>query len=206
MRIGLIGMSGAGKTMLAQRLATEGYAHIDCDRLIAQQLEVTLQQSLPTFHSLGAWLDMPYTAGFAEREAQFMAYETEVMRSISQHLDQTDTEDLVVDMGGSSIYIEPAVLERLCQQLTIVYLAVSPQAHQAMLDEYLQRPRPIVWNGMYQRQPGETEIDALARCFPKLIATREQRYQALADYTIDYHQTYAHQPLHVFFNLIQGTA
>ena len=187
MRIGLIGMSGAGKTSLALKLAAAGYEHLDCDRLIAAKVSAALDRSLVTLDDLSAWLGFPYEAGFRDKEARYIACETAVLREIADRLARTSgqQQNLVVDMGGSAIYIGRAVFLRLRRLMTIVYLAVPREAHARMLQEYLRRPRPLIWRGQFRSKRGETHAAALARCYPQLIAFRERRYEALCDLRLD---------------------
>jgi shikimate kinase len=183
MRIGLIGMSGAGKTSWALKLAAAGFEHIDCDRLIAARLSAALDRPLATVDDLGAWLGFPYEAGFREKEARYIACEIAVLREIADELARTSgpEQNLVVDMGGSAIYAGKARLLKLRRLMRVIYLAVPREAHARMLQEYLRRPRPIIWRGRFRARRGETHTAALARCYPKLIAFRERRYEALCD-------------------------
>src|SRR5262245_4326769 len=107
MRIGLIGMSGAGKTSLALKLTAAGFEHIDCDRLIAARLSAALDRQLATVDDLGAWLGFPYEDGFRNKEARYMDCEIAVLREIADRLSRTSRheQNMVVDMGGSAIYI-----------------------------------------------------------------------------------------------------
>jgi shikimate kinase len=190
MRIGLIGMSGAGKTSWATKLAAAGFEHIDCDRRIADRLSAEVNQPIATFQELGEWLGFPYEPGFRAREARFMACEVAVLQGIVDELasgaDQADR--LVVDMGGSAIYADEPLFLQLRHVMKIVYLAITPDIHTQMLQEYMIRPRPIIWNGLFQRRPNETQTETLERCFPQLIIFRERQYEALCDVKIDYEQ------------------
>ena len=187
MRIGLIGMSGAGKTSLALKLAAAGFEHIDCDRLIAARLGAALDRPLATVDDLGAWLGFPYEAGFRDKEARYIGCEIAVLREIADRLSRTSDHEhsVVVDMGGSAIYIGKARFLKLRRLMTVVYLAVPRQAHERMLQEYLRRPRPIIWRGRFRPMRDEAHAAALARCYPKLIAFRERRYEALSDLRLD---------------------
>jgi shikimate kinase len=188
MRIGLIGMSGAGKTSWALKLAAAGFHHIDCDQQIAAKLSAALDIPLTTMDDLGVWLGYPYEAGFRDREARFLACEIAVLSEIADLLAQRGghTQNLVVDMGGSAIYAGKARFLQLRQLMTVVYLAVPREAHTRMLHEYLRRPRPLIWRGQFRSKRNEPHSAALARCYPKLIAFRERRYEALCDLRLDY--------------------
>jgi shikimate kinase len=187
MRIGLIGMSGAGKTSIALKLAAAGFEHIDCDRLIAAKLSVALGRPLATLDDLGAWLGFPYEVGFRDKEARYIACEIAVLREIADRLARTSghQQNLVVDMGGSAIYVGRARFLKLRRLITVVYLAVPREAHAQMLQEYLRRPRPIIWRGRFRSKRGESHTAALARCYPQLIAYRERHYEALCDLRLD---------------------
>jgi shikimate kinase len=187
MRIGLIGMSGAGKTSLALKLAAAGFEHVDCDRLIAARLSAAVDRPLATVDDLGAWLGFPYESGFRDKEACYMQCEIAVLHEIADRLARTNghEQNLVVDMGGSSIYIGKARFLKLRRLMTVVYLAVPREAHARMLQEYLRRPRPIIWRGRFRSRRGEAHAAALARCYPKLIAFRERRYEAFCDLRLD---------------------
>lgn len=188
MRIGLIGMSGAGKTSWATKLAAAGFEHIDCDRRIAVRLSAEVNQPITTFQELGEWLGFPYEPGFRAREARFMACEVAILQDIVDQLSQSadQTRDLVVDMGGSAIYTGESLFLQLRRLMTVVYLAITPDIHTQMLQEYMVRPRPIIWNGLFQRKPNETQTETLERCFSQLIIFRECQYEILCDVKIDY--------------------
>jgi shikimate kinase len=209
MRIGLIGMSGAGKTVWATKLAAAGFEHIDCDRLIAIRLGADLNRSLASLDEMGEWLGFPYQAGFRAREAQFLACELAVLQEVADSLSKTDhqLQNLVVDMGGSAIYAGKSMFLKLRRLMTIVYLAVAPDAHSQMLQEYMRRPRPIIWKNRFQSQPGETKDSTLARCFPQLIMFRERQYEAFCDLKLDY-QLHHRPDLQVedLLRLVQGQA
>jgi shikimate kinase len=187
MQIGLIGMSGAGKTSLALKLAAAGFEHIDCDRLIAAKLSAELDQPLVTVDDLGAWLGFPFEAGFRDKEARYLECEIAVLREIADRLAHANghEQNLVIDMSGSAIYIGKARFFKLRRLMTVVYLAVPREAHARMLQEYLRRPRPLIWRGHFRPVPGETQAAAFARCYPNLIAFRERRYEAFSDLQLD---------------------
>lgn len=187
MHIGLIGMSGAGKSYWAERLAEVGYQPLHCDALIAQRLSAQVGRSLVTVEDLGAWMGLPDSPGFREREAHYLALEGEVMAEIDGLLTgRGNGQPCVVDMTGSAIYVADGILSRLCSHLTTVYLSISPQVQAEMLAAYLDRPRPIIWDGCYRPHPQEATSATLARCYPALIAHRERHYARLADVTIPY--------------------
>ena len=186
MILALIGMSGAGKSMWASRLAAAGYEWLHCDELIAERLRASFDVGAGSVYDLGQWMGLPYEERYAEREALYLANEAAVLAAIADALASpaAPVRDVIVDLTGSAIYIDGAVLARLRASATIVYLAVAPELHGQMVREYLGNPRPLLWNGQYRPLPGEPPANALARCYPRLLAARERLYEQLADVTL----------------------
>ncbi|MBK9714117.1 MAG: hypothetical protein IPO81_22855 [Kouleothrix sp.] len=187
MILGLIGMSGAGKSSWAARLAAAGYTWLHCDELIAARLRVSHQVAAESVSDLGRWMGFPYDARYARHEALYLAYETEVLREIAAALAQSGDPGarLIVDMTGSAIYVDAEVLRSIRRAATIVYLAISPDRQQQMVQDYLASPRPIVWHGLFRPRPQEEPAAALARCYPDLLAARASEYAELSDITFE---------------------
>lgn len=183
--IGLIGMSGAGKSAWASRLADAGFTWIHCDELIADRLRAEYELGAGSVYDLGDWMGLPYEPRYAAREALYLAHETAVLRELAATLaGQPPATQIVIDTTGSAIYADPAVLGRIRQIATLIYLAVAPDQHAQLVAAYQARPRPVIWGGHYQPQPGEPPEAALARCYPLLLAERERQYARLAHATL----------------------
>lgn len=185
MIIGLIGMSGVGKSTWAARLAGAGFVHHDCDALIARRLAKWTGRTEATVDELGAWMGYPYEPGFAEREAAYLAAEATVLREIVDHLaNLPHARRHVIDMSGSAIYVDPPILVDLRQIATIVYLEAAPDRRAALLAAYTRTPRPVIWRDHYRPHPGEEPAGALTRCYPHLIASREAHYRSFSHLTL----------------------
>jgi shikimate kinase len=187
MRIGLVGMSRVGKTYWATKLAGIGFKCIHCDDMIAAHLAAELGRPV-SFDGLNRWLGLPHESGFKEREATFLTFEAQTLHTILSDLSQVEdpSRDLVVDMSGSAIYAGVGVFRKLRQFIAIVYLALTPDVHQRMFDEYARRPRAVIWKGQFQRDAGDTQLSALKACYPRLIAFREGLYEEYCDVKMDY--------------------
>jgi shikimate kinase len=185
--IGLIGMSGAGKSSWASKLAAAGFTWLHCDELIADRLRASFAIGARSVHDLGNWMGFPYDARYAEREAIYLASETEVLGTIAEDIAQSryTSTNLIIDLTGSAIYVDREILNRIRQFATIVYLAVSPKRHDQMVQDYITNPRPLVWNGFYRPLPHEDPAAALARCYPHLLADRERQYAEISDIKLD---------------------
>jgi shikimate kinase len=186
MIIGLLGMSGAGKSSWAARLAEAGYTWLHCDELIAARISSSDEIGAGTVYDLGTWMGLPSDTRYPAREAIYLEHETAVLHTIADAFEQDGAapERAILDLTGSAIYADAAVLARVRELATIVYLAVSPARHAEMVQEYIANPRPLLWRGLYQPLPGEPPRDALARCYPTLLETRAALYTRLAHVTL----------------------
>lgn len=188
-RLGFLGMSTVGKTHWAIRLAREaGYQHFDCDGILNERLRAELGLSSAEMEAVGRWMGFPYEPGYAEREALYLARERAVLEEGLAQATQATASDqpIVIDMGGSAIYAGGQFFEQLRRSLTLVYLTVAPAVHEEMLREYTAQPRPLVWNGQFRQEAGESHKAALARCYLELLTAREALYATYSDMTLDY--------------------
>jgi len=179
--IALVGMSGVGKSTWAARFHAAGYRHIDCDALIADELARCYQRPFADLVAVGGWMGMPDAPQFAAREQAYLTAEARVLASALAALDHQPT---VIDCTGSVVYLPESVLQALRQRTTVVHLAEDAASAHRRIAGYLAAPRPIVWAGAYQPQPGETRDQAIARCFAELVLWRVARYEALCHHTI----------------------
>lgn len=182
----LIGFSGCGKSHLARRLAAaHGYRNIECDHLIEEKLEPSLPDVPAGTVRVAAWLGQPYDLGFPGRQQRYFFAEQEVLGEVTNELESVPPSvPTVIDTTGSVIYIDHGLLERLRVISTIVYLKISADDEQAMFEQYLSDPKPVVWQNIFQPQPDEPPADALRRCYPLLIAQRSGLYESLADVVV----------------------
>lgn len=191
MRISLIGMAGSGKSYWSKRLAEQGFTRFCCDELIAEKLAPKLAGTAERPLTMGEWMGFPYEAGYEVREARYLALEREVMAGIISSLEAHEEKpngDIVVDTTGSVIYAGKESLEKLRLSTTVVYLAISPEVREHLLSAYISNPHPMVWRGMFHREPHETDSEALVRCYPMLVRERERDYEQLAEVTIAFHR------------------
>lgn len=180
----LVGMSGVGKTFWARRLAYEaGFVTHDCDAAIANRLSsiVTPDPGEELVHALGRWMGMPWTLGYAEREARYLALEEEVTRSA---LAETHAGH-VLDTTGSVIYLPRDLLDAIRARCRVVYLRTPEVRRDAMLRRYLEEPKPVVWSRAFHVPPGQTALEALPHAYAELLTARDRMYAALAHVTLD---------------------
>ena len=184
-RIALIGMSGAGKTFWAKKLAESGVPAISCDDRIEQKLAPRLAAGgYAGINGVAAWMGWPHTATYAEREAEYLAEEIHTLDEVLVQLEKQPEESLVLDTTGSVIHTGNHLLMRLRRQMTIVYLAASAEELQLLIERYLNDPKPVLWRGAFQPKPRETPKETVARCYPVLLEARRRSYEALAHCTL----------------------
>lgn len=189
MRLSLIGMSGSGKSHWSKKLGDKGFQRFCCDDLICRKLDAQLRLPDGRIRDLGDWMGRPYDAGYPERERKYLALEIEVLEEIIHYLESGDApDDVVVDTTGSVIYAGEEILGRLRALTTIVHFKTPPEVQEIMLQSYLKNRRPVLWQGMFQKMPGETDEEALARCYALLLSSREKIYARNAHVSVDYDQ------------------
>jgi len=185
LRLALIGMSGAGKTFWTKRLGDAGHASISCDDRIEHRLQYRLAAGGHSgINGVAAWMGWPDSAGYAQREAEYLAEEIGTLDEVLTDLERDPARDLVLDTTGSVIYTGSNLLLRLRRQMTVVYLAASAGEQQLLVERYLSDPKPVLWRGAFQPRMGEAPRDTVARCYPLLMEARRRSYEALAHCTV----------------------
>jgi len=189
MRLSLIGMSGSGKSYWAMKLAERGFRRFCCDHLIAERLVAELAMPDGTIIGMGEWMGFPYEAQYKARESRYLSCEMEVLAEIIEYLGGAENipeEDVVVDTTGSVIYTGGSIIKDLRRFTTMVHLETPAEIQERMLKAYVENRRPVLWRDFFTREPNETNEEALVRCFPRLLSSRERLYRRYADVTIEY--------------------
>jgi shikimate kinase len=192
MRLSLVGMSGSGKSFWSGKLSRSGFRRMCCDDLIADRLGAQLGSKRGGIAKVGRWMGLPFEPQYREREAAYLACETEVMNEILAGFDTTGGDDLgentVIDTTGSVIYTGEAILTKLRRCSTVVHLSTPIEIQKVKLVAYMKNPRPVLWRNMFTQRLDETNEQALARCYPLLLSSREKQYETLAHVTISYYK------------------
>jgi shikimate kinase len=185
-RIAFIGMSGAGKSHWTGKLAAAGFLAISIDDRIERKLGPELAaDSHRGIGGVAAWMGWPDHPVYREHEGKYLAYEIESMREAFGEIEDSPEADIVLDTTGSVIYTGDEICRRMKKLTTVVYLAASPEEEKILVSRYLSDPKPVLWGDRFSQQVGESAREAIARCYPELIAHREKLYERLADRTIE---------------------
>ncbi|GAB4209994.1 MAG: hypothetical protein OHK0022_42120 [Roseiflexaceae bacterium] len=188
MILGLIGMSCAGKSYWGLRLKEAGFRAWECDELLAAHLGAALGLPGMTMPEAGQWLGLPDTAGYAERERLYLECEAVALEQMVSEAIATIPSGvpMVLDMGGSAIYVRPDLFATMRRFATLVYLDIVPEVRAQMLSDYMAAPRPLIWHGAFRPHEGESRTATFARCYNDLLDERATRYSALAHVQIPY--------------------
>lgn len=174
MILSLVGMSNVGKTHWSKKLEALGFARFGCDDGIERVLGVD---------DLAAWMGFPDAPTYRDREREYLAAETRVIRFVLSRLDAIGG-DVVIDTTGSVVYLGDALLAELRARTKVVYLQADETAVAAMAEKYFVCPKPVVWGRHFVPATTETLDETLRRCYPNLLAWRDERYSQLAHLTI----------------------
>lgn len=175
-------MSGAGKSHWSQKLTASGFRAISVDDRIEEKLSSELNAG--GYRGIGGvaeWMGWPDQPAYREREQKYLAREIEVMNEALDKIENAGEEDIVLDTTGSVVYTGDDICGRLRQLTTVVYLAVSQAEEVTLIERYLSNPKPVLWAGEFSQLAGESAKDAVARCYPQLIARRKHLYERYAD-------------------------
>ena len=97
-------------------------------------------------------------------------------------------KNIVVDPTGSVIYTGEGMLKKLRQYTIAVYLSTPPEVREQLLRAYVSNPHPMLWRDKFHKRSTDTDEEALVRCYPLLVQTRERLYEQYTDITIDYYK------------------
>lgn len=175
LKLAFIGMSNIGKSYTAKRLEKAyDFGLIDIDQEIQ---DVMGHASMEDF---ARWQGHPYEPGYAEREAKSIAIESDVTLAATQN----GKGNCILDTPGSVIYIRPDVLKAVIDNFLIVHIKAVDSDIERLKIDYFGRPKPLVWAGHYHNNPKKTERENILESYPKLLASRTERYAELANVTL----------------------
>ena len=191
--LALIGMSGAGKSYWSKKMEEKGYRWYNCDEMIAERLGPELPGKGNTTLNLANWMGQPFSEGYIKAEKLYLELEEAVVEHICDKLVQaTENEPVVVDTTGSLIYLQKNLLNRLRALTKMIHLRLPEEKHEQLFENFINDPKPVIWEGKFKPRKGETPQNALRRCYKDLLSFRNERYSLLADYVLDY--SFHHSP------------
>ena len=175
LRLAFVGMSNVGKSYRSKILRDEsGFDWYQVDKEIIKSL------GFSGMEEISEWLGLPHTDTYQERERIYLDAEAKHTK-----VDFLDTDrNLVFDTTGSVIYLEKPTTEWLQENCLIVNLEAGEQSVASIIKTYFEKPKPVVWGGLYKQKQGESEKDTVERCYPILLRDRLKKYRAMAHVNI----------------------
>lgn len=209
--ITFIGMSGAGKTHTACRLAEWGWESYSCDYLIGtrylrEMIDRDATIEVDDIGSLSAFVGQigdPKRGGlpleeFRRRQKLYYDAECAVLRNMGAAMQNAHKEgrSFVNDAAGSLCEIEDEkLLAEVGKKSLFVYLKVSQEDHAEILRRAINAPKPLYFPPKFFKErlaaymaefdlKSDNEIDPgefLRWVFLYLLEARLPKYQRLAD-------------------------
>ncbi len=180
-KLSLIGMSGAGKSHWSQKLAGAGFHVIGVDDRIEAKLAPELAAG--GYRGIGgvaAWMGWPDDPAYREREKTYLECEVTSMNEALDEIQASADEGTILDTTGSVTYTGEEICRRMQSLTTVVCLEASSAEEKVLIARYLSDPKPVLWGDQFVRRPGESVQDAIARCYPQLLAQRKKLYERYA--------------------------
>lgn len=174
LRIAFVGMSNIGKSFRATQLQqVKGFYVHEVDTEIARKL------GLEGVTDIASWMKHPDDVDYPKKQQYYLEVEGEVMKQ-----DFESTENTIIDTTGSVIYLEQTILDDLKKNALVVEFRVPSSSLQMMINDFFANPKPVIWGDIFDQKEGESTVAALSRCYPRLLAERNQRYRAIADISL----------------------
>lgn len=207
-KLSLIGMSGAGKSHWAQKLANAGFRVISIDDWIEKKLAHELAAGGHRgIGGVAAWMGWPDDPGYREHEKKYLDCEVRSMGEALDEIQASGEEGIILDTTGSVAYTGEEICRRMQNLTTVVYLEASPAEEEVLIARYLSDPKPVLWGDQFVQRPGESTQDAIARCYPQLIARRKKLYERYAHRVVSMERLRnLHPDARGFLELLEGQA
>lgn len=207
-KLSMIGMSGAGKSHWAQKLAGSGFRVVSIDDRIEAKLAPELAAGEHQgIAGVATWMGWPDQRSYREHEKKYLECEVKSMNEALDEIQASSKEGTILDTTGSVVYTGEEICRRMQILTTVVYLKASPADESLLIARYLSDPKPVLWGDQFVQHSGESTHDAIARCYPRLIAHRKCLYERYAHCTISMDiLRNANLGARAFLELIEGQA
>jgi len=183
--LSFIGMSNIGKTYWSKKLQHMGFRHINCDDLIEEKLAPALKKlGYSGIEDVSKWMGQPYDERFFANQHQYLSFEKEVMEAVFSEIKNSNTGNIIIDTTGSFVHTGKNITEKLKQYSMVIYIALSEDRKEEMFKKYMEEPKPVVFGDVYNQEKGETQPQALSRCYRELLNLRSTLYARCADVVI----------------------
>lgn len=202
--LSIVGMSNIGKTYWSEKLAELGFKHFSCDGLIEAKLASELKaRGYSGIRDVSRWMGQPYNKRFSINQWKYLNFEKEVIESIFKKLKNTKKCNAVIDTTGSVVHLGENICSKMKKNSLVIYIEATNAMREEMFRRYLKDPKPVVFGDIFVPQKGETGMQTLRRCYPKLLLQRSKLYAKYADVVIPYRSTGKNTSTEEFISLIR---
>lgn len=191
LKLCFIGMSNIGKTLWSRKLSHTNFTHICCDDLIEYEIGHELQAlGYKGIEEVAKWLGQPYEERFKANQSTYVEEEVKVMKEVLVKINAANG-NIALDCTGSVIYCDDKICKTLKEKTLIIYIEATEDMKKKMFKNFIKHPKPIIWGDSFQKEDGESDMEALERCYPKLLDYRSQLYAKYADVKLPFHEANA---------------
>lgn len=181
-------MSCSGKSYWSKKLEEKGFKRFCCDNFIGKELCGRVD-GLNHYGivDLAKWMGQPFDPQYKSTSQAYLDFERKGMvLALAAIENSKPSENSVIDTTGSVIYLGEEILSRLSATTKVVYLETPNSFMKEMYKLYREDPKPVIWGNAFNKKGGETNFEALSRCYSDLLAFRAKEYRKIADITLDY--------------------
>lgn len=181
-------MSGAGKTYWSKRFEKVGYRRFSVDEFITVKLNKELKsKGFKGTEDVSYWMGQPYDKRYPKTSKKYLHFENEAMFDIFAEINKLgENSNVVIDTTGSVIYLDDKIMNKLDTISTVIHLSIPESVQKEMYNLYLKDPKPVIWGHSYRKNNGESNEEALCRCYPDLLQYRLRKYKKNSDFELEY--------------------
>lgn len=183
--LAFVGMSNMGKTYWSKKFVELGFDHINCDDRIEAKLSPELSAlGYSGIADVSRWMGQPYDEQYASTQDRYLALERAVMEEVFAQVKEGLQKNTIIDTTGSVVHVGNDISQALADHALVVSIDATDNMKAEMFERYIKEPKPVVFGEVFSLVEGETNLQALERCYPKLLDTRSTLYAQVADVRI----------------------
>lgn len=180
-----IGMSNIGKTFWSKKFKAEGFKRVGCDDLIEEKLTLDLKKlGYSGIADVSRWMGQPYDEEFSTNQQKYLTLEKEVMGDILRKIKYENNKNIVLDTTGSIVHTGDNICNKIKENTLVVYIEATKDIKDKMFDNYIKKPKPVVFGEVFFQKKHETCYQSLERCYKELLEYRSGLYRKYADVII----------------------
>ena len=93
-------------------------------------------------------------------------------------------QNIVIDTTGSFVHTGSDACSQLKKRALAIYIKANDSMKEKMFEQYIKKPKPVVFGDIFATKKGETNKRALKRCYLQLLDLRSALYTQCADVII----------------------